>query len=370
MKTKQFSLLGVVSAVAILTGCNSEQAQQQRPEMPPATVTVVTINEKPIKIQSELKGRLSATEEAEVRPQITGIIQSLEVKDGSPVKKGQVLYKVDDAQYKAAYNQALASVNSTKADIESAKSKADRYEKLASENAISIQEADDARSVYQKLVANLAEKEAALEIAKINLEYTKIKAPIDGVLGISSVTPGTLVTANQATVINTVTKMDPIYLDITQPSSDFLNMITLSQDLNTKEIPVELKINEKVFNGVVSSNEFKVDPQTDSIKVRAEFENKNKVLLPGMFGYATVTYAVQDNGIEIPMQSIIRTADGKASVYVVGADNTVAIRPVEILTSHRFNSIVSSGLKEGDKVIFEGIEKTRPGAKVNPVEKQ
>lgn len=370
MKSTHFNMLGIAIAIVALTGCKSEQEPQQKPQMPTPTVTVVSVKQEPIKIQTQLKGRLAAIEEAEVRPQITGIIQSIEAKDGTTVKKGQVLYKVDDAQYKAAYNQAQAAYNSTKADIETARLKAARYKKLAADKAISIQEADDANATYQKLVANLAEREAALEIAKINLEYTNIKAPIDGVLGIASITPGTLVTANQASIINTITKMDPIYLDITQPSNEFLDMITLNKDAGGKAIPVELNINEKIFTGVVSSNELKVDPQTDSIKVRAKFDNKDGFLLPGMFGTATITYAVQENGIQVPMQSIVRDTKGNPNVFVVEADGTAKLKPIEVLQSSGFNNIVKSGLSVGDKIIFEGVEKAKPDAKVNPVEKQ
>lgn len=367
MKTQNLSLLGVAVATLILTGCKQEQVAQ-RPAMPPTQVTVITVKEEQVKIQTELKGRLSAIEEADVRPQVTGIIQSIEVKDGSSVKKGQVLYKVDDAQYKAAFNQAQAAYNSIKADINTAKLKSERYKKLAADKAISTQESDDASSSYQKLVSNLAEKEASLEIARINLHYTEIKAPIDGVLGITTITPGTLVTANQATSINSVTKMNPIYLDVTQPSNEFLNMTSLNKELGAKKIPVELKVNDKIFEGAVSSNELKVDPQTDSIKVRAIFENNENILLPGMFGYATITYATKENGIQIPMQSVIRSTDGKSSVYVVGTDNKIVSTPVEILQSFGKYSTINSGLKAGDKVVFEGIEKTRPGAEVNPVD--
>lgn len=364
MKIFQLSVLSM--AVLALAGCK-EEAPKGGFQPPPKAVSFITVKEEPVKIQSELKGRLAAVKEAEVRPQISGIIQSIKVEDGQPVKKGDVLYKVDSAQYQAAHNQAVAAYESIQADIKTAKLKADRYEKLSKDKAISTQEADDAKANYEKLQATLAERQAAVEIAKINLAYTDIKAPIDGVMGISTITPGALVTANQANSINTITTLNPIYLDIAQPSQEFQEMMLLSKELKSTEIPVELTLNNSAkttLSGVVSSNEIKIDPQTDSIRVRALFKNDDKLLLPGMFAYATITYGVKEKGIKLPAQSIQKTPDGKLIVLVVDETNKIKSVDVDVLQSSGKESIISSGLKDGDKVVFEGTEKVRPGDEV------
>lgn len=360
MKILKLSMIAI--AVTAIVGCNKDVVQKPN-QMPPKLVTTITIKEEPVKIQSELKGRLSAIEEAEVRPQITGIIQEVKVKDGQEVRVGDILYKVDAAQYQAAYNQAQASYNSVKADIETAKLKANRYEELAKIKAVPIQEADDAKSNYNKLLASLEERKAALEAAKINLGYTNIKAPIDGLIGITTITSGALVTANQSASLNTITKLDPIYLDVTQQSKDFLEMMKLSKSLGSKEIPVEIRINQgdEPVIGTISSNELKVDPQTDTIKIRAKFSNKEKTLLPGMFGYATITYAIQENGIKIPLQTVVRNGDGKSTVYVVNAENKIEQISIDVLKNTGFEAIVSNGLKAGDRVVIEGIDKIKAG---------
>lgn len=378
MKKFQLSLLAIPIAIFI-SGCNSktEQAGAQQRQMPPQSVTYQTVKVGPVEIKSSLKGRLVASDEAEVRPQITGIIRQFDAKDGQNVKKGDVLYTIDQSQYLAAVKQSKASLKSIEADIKSAKSKAERYAQLAKDKAIPQQDADDATALYNKLLANLDERKAALEIAELNLEYTKIKSPISGTLGIASITTGALVTANQSNKINTVTQLDPIYVDITQQSSDFLNMKNLSSQFNSTEIPVVMtigggnnSINTPQFKGFLISQEAIVDPQTDSVKIRAKFENPKKELLPGMFANTDVIYAVQPDGIKIPMQSIIIDNDGSTFVYLLNDDKTVKKQTVKILHNTTNEAIISEGLKKDDKVIFQGISKIRDGATVAPIEQK
>lgn len=344
--------------------------------MPLQSVTYYNVVNTPVALSSSLKGRLVASDDAEVRPQITGIIQNFNVKDGQYVKRGDVLYEIDPAPYAAAYKQAQASLKSIEADIKSAKSKSERYSQLAKEKAIPQQDADDALAIYNKLQANLEERKAALELAQLNLSYTKIKAPISGTLGIASITKGALVTANQSDKINTITQLDPIFLDITQQSSDFLSMKNLSRKFNSQEIPVTMKIgnssteSDVKFEGLLISQEAIVDPQTDSVKIRAKFNNLNKELLPGMFAFADVIYAVQPEGIKIPMQSIVFENDGSTHVYILNEDNTVKKQPVKILHSSTNEAILEEGLTEGQKVIFQGVGKIKDGASVKASEQQ
>lgn len=368
MNLLRLNLLVVAVAMA---GCNKEAPQ--RPPAAPTSVSYITIKEEPVKIQSELKGRVSAVTEAEVRPQITGIIQEILVKDGQVVKKGQILYKVDPAQYQASYDQAVAAYQSIKADIDTSRLKSQRYATLAKQKAIAIQEADDAKSSYQKLVSTLAERKSAVDLAKINLEYTNIKAPIDGILGITTITPGALVTANQTESINTITTLNPIYVDIAQPSKEFLDMRILQKELKTTEVPVQLRFQrtgDYVLTGHVSSNEFKVDQTTDSIKVRAVFDNTDRLLLPGMYAYTNVTYGIQPNGIKIPLQTVVRGLKGESSVFVVDGTNKIQKVDIDTLYSTGSETIVKSGLKAGDKVVFEGIDKIKNGDQVSPVEQK
>jgi len=367
-----FKLLSLVIAAAAMTGCNQEAPKQQQ-QRPPAHVTYINIVESPIKIQSELKGRVSAVSEAQIRPQITGIIQSINVQDGQEVKKGQVLYKVDPAQYKAVYDQSLAAYDSVKADIKTAKTKAERYGALAKQKAMAIQEADEAQSSYLKLVASLAEKKAEIATAKINLDYTDIKAPISGILGISTITPGALVTANQTDSINTITTLSPIYVDLTQPSKEFIDMKIVQKKLQSTDVPVELKFNNNAdyfINGHIHSNEYSVNQATDSIKVRAIFENKDKLLLPGMYAYANLTYGIDNKGIKIPLQSIVRDVKGNSSVYVVNSDNKIENKAIVTLSNVGSEAIISEGLKTGDKLVFEGVDKVKIGDSVVPEEKK
>lgn len=364
----KLKLIAIIVATSAIVGCNEKQNQQQQ-QRPPVSVTYNLISPTSVEVSAEFKGRVSAVTEAEVRPQVTGIIQSINVKDGQQVKKGQVLYKIDPSKYQAAYNQASASLESVKADIAAAKLKADRYKLLSSQKAISAQEADDAMSNYKKLVADLAEKKAALDLAKIELEYTNIKAPIDGVLGIATITPGALVTANQTDSINNITTLNPIYVDIAQPSKEFAKMNKMVRELGTKDVVIDVTINGgNTFKGKLNSYEYKVNDTTDSIKLRAIFDNKDKTLLPGMFGTSKVVYGINPNGIKVPLQSVVKDPNGSSFVYLVNNENKIEKSTV-ILSSNTGNeAVIESGVKSGDKVVFEGIDKIRLGDVVSPIE--
>lgn len=367
----KFTLLSLAIAAIAITGCNQSPPPSFQKQT--AQVSFITVQETPQKIESVLKGRVTAVDEAQVRPQITGIIQSVNVKDGQEVKKGQTLYKVDPAQYQAAYDQALAAYDSIKADLSTAKLKYERYSTLAKQKAVSIQDADEAKAVYLKLTASIEEKKAAVQLAKINLDYTEIKAPISGIIGITSLTPGALVTANQTEILNTITTLDPIYVDLAQPSHEFLDMKLLQKQQKTTTVPVELRFDtnsDYLIKGKVESNELLVNESTDSVKLRAVFDNKDKLLLPGMYAYANVIYGVNDKGIVIPSQSVLREVKGGSSVYVVTPENKIEKRTITILSNVKNDVLVSSGLAAGDKVVFEGIEKVKNGDDVIAEEKK
>lgn len=359
----KFKLLSVLSLGIIIAGCNNQtQAPQQRP---PTQVSTITIKQEPVSITSDLTGRVVSSMVSEVRPQVTGIIQKRLFEEGADVKEGQVLYQIDPAQYQAAYNQALASLNSAKADIEAAKLKKQRYDNLVKQKAVAKQDADDARSSYDKIVAVYAEKKAALDIAQINLNYTKILAPISGIVGISSVTPGALVTANQTTSLATIRSLNPIYVDLTRSSTEMLKIKEIKSKLGNTEItPVHLLLEDGTQYdqiGKLKLSEVSVDESTGSVILRAIFKNDNKDLLPGMYVKAKLINGVEEKAILIPQLTTTQDAYGNSTVFVVGTDNKVEKRKITIYSSHKNKWIVSSGLKAGEKIITEGTDKVSVG---------
>lgn len=367
----KLKLISIIIAGAIIAGCNDTQEPNNQMQNKPITaVNAVVIKEQKIELTSELNGRVVSALVSEVRPQVTGIIQERLFEEGTEVKRGQVLYKIDPSQYQAVYNQAQAALNSAKADLESNKLKKQRYANLAKQKAISQQEADDANANYEKLLAVFEEKKAALEIAKINLEYTKILAPISGVIGISSITPGALVTANQAESLAVIRSIDPVYVDVTRSTKELLKMRDLQSKLGKQEsAPVKLYLeNGKEYDeiGQLKLTEISVDESTSSVTLRAVFNNDKRTLLPGMYVKTKIINAVENNGITVPQKSVTYDTYGKPFIYVIDKDNKVEKRSIEIYGALKDSWIVSSGVNAGDTVITEGTEKVRAGEIVNP----
>jgi membrane fusion protein (multidrug efflux system) len=335
-------------------------------------VSYITVTTTPYHMDSKMQARVVASQSAEVRPQVSGIIQQRLFEEGSLVEQGQLLYQIDPATYQSAYNEAKANLNSAKASLNTAKLKDQRYAKLIKLEGISQQDYDDAHAAYLEAKANIDKYKAALETAAINLEYTKVKASISGHIGISSVTQGALVTAEQSSELATIRTLDPIYVDMTKSSTELLK---LRQLINEKEIKqgttaVTLSLEDGStyqHEGQLKMQEVSVDTSTGSVTLRAEFPNPEGLLLPGMFVRAQVNEAVDENAILVPQQGIYHSADGTAYAYVIGDDNRVERRTVQTMSAVDNKWVITSGLSANDKLLVEGSNKIRPGSEVKPV---
>jgi membrane fusion protein (multidrug efflux system) len=357
----------------VLLGCNSSPAAQQPPSRPPPEVGIVTLRPETVTLQTELAGRTVASLASDVRPQISGIIKARRFEEGAPVKAGQVLYEIEPAMYRATFAEATADLASAKATLEAARLKDERFAALARIEGISKQEADDAHAAHELARTGIAQKQAALEVARINLDYTAIKAPITGRIGKSAVTAGALVTANQPQALATIRALDPIYVDLTQSSEARLK---LRAQLGTGAVQagstkVKLKLGDGALydrDGTLQFAEVAVDEATGSVTLRATFPNPDGVLLPGMYVRAVLDQAVATTAILAPQQGISHDPKGNATALVVGAGDKVEPRTLAADRAIGDRWLVTGGLVAGDRLIVEGLNKIGPGMPVHPVE--
>lgn len=360
----------LLSAIA-LAGCGENQADA--PRRPATEVGFITVQPQPLVLQSELAGRTTPYLVSDVRPQVSGIIKSRRFEEGSSVKAGQVLYEIDPAPYEAAAAEAKAGLANAKASVEATRLKAQRYDELLAIEGVSQQEADDARMAYQQALAQVAQMEASLASAQINLDYTKVRAPISGRIGISTVTPGALVTANQETALATIRTLDPIYVDMTQSSTELLKLRRLIGEtgMKTGQAKVRLRLedgSQYPQAGTIKFREVAVDESTGSVTLRAEFPNPDGVLLPGMYVRAQLDQAASTSAILAPQQGVTRDVKGNATALVLTADNKVEQRTLVAERAIGDRWLISNGLAEGDRLIVEGSNKVRVGETVNPVD--
>ena len=339
----------------------------------PTEVGYVVAQAQPVGLTTELAGRTSAYLVSEVRPQVGGVIKARLFQEGSIVQAGQSLYQIDPATYQATYNSALANLAQAQATANAAKLKADRYKGLVETGAVSKQDNDDAQASAAQTAAAVAVQKAALDSARINLNWTKVAAPITGRIGKSSVTPGALVTASQATALATVQDLSKIYVDLTQTSAELLK---LQQQFASGKIgrsgsaQVTLKLEDGSTYPVPGRLEFSdisVDPGTGSVTLRAIFDNPNGTLLPGMYVRAVLSQGVASSGILIPQGAVQRDPKGAAMVTVINAKGATEARPITLGQTQGDKWLVTSGLAAGDKVVTEGLLKLRPGAPIKPV---
>lgn len=338
----------------------------------PSAVGVVIARIEPVNLTTELSGRTSAFLVSEVRPQVSGIVKARLFQEGGYVRAGQPLYQIDPAAYQAAYNSAAAGLAQAQAAHTAARLKADRFKTLVETGAVSRQDNDDAQAAGQQAAANVAAQKAAVDAARINLGYTRVLAPISGRIGKSTVTPGALVTASQAAALATVQDTSRVYVDLTQSSAELLK---LQRDLATGSVgrsgsaQVTLKLEDGSTYPTPGKLEFSdvtVDPATGSVGLRATFANPNGVLLPGMYVRAALSSGTANNAMLIPQPAVSRDPKGNATVMVVGAKNLAEPRPITVRQMVGDKWLVTSGLKPGDQVIVEGLQKVRPGAPVKP----
>jgi membrane fusion protein (multidrug efflux system) len=310
---------------------------------------------------------------AEIRPQVSGIILSRLFEEGSYVKAGQQLYQIDPATYQAAYESAQADLLKAEANLKAVAPQAERYSELVKIGGVSKQDYDNVAASLAQAKASIASSKAAVKTAKINLDYTKVFAPISGRIGKSSVTEGALVTASQATALATIQNLDKIYVDVSQPSADVMKMRKqIKEGKNPEAAKVDIILDgETDSNGVKGTVQFSdvtVDETTGMVELRILVPNSEELLLPGLFVKARIVQDVLDNAMTIPQQAVSRNPDGTVMVWVVGEGDIVNPRVIEVSKAINDKWLVSKGLSAGDRVVVAGLQKIRENAKVAPVE--
>lgn len=364
-----------VAGLALLAGCQ-KQDEQAAPAFPPSQVAVVTTKTEELPITNELPGRIAATRIAEVRPRVTGIIVDRVFQQGSMVKEGEVLYKIDPAPFQVQVDSAEATLARAKAVQLQARQAADRQTQLRKSGAAALQQYDDAIAQLAQADADVAVAEAGLATAKLNLQYASVTAPISGRIGRALITEGALVSANGTENLATIQQLDPVYADFTQPAGDLLS-IRREIAAGRLDAPPEDKakvelifddgsVHEKLGKLLFSSTT--VDSTTGQVTLRAEFPNPNRDLLPGLYVRVRIEQAIRKNALSIPQRAVLRDATGAVTVYVVGAENKAEARQLKLGPALSGEWIVEDGLKAGDKVIVEGSQKLQPGAVVAPEE--
>ncbi|WJY14024.1 efflux RND transporter periplasmic adaptor subunit [Pectobacteriaceae bacterium CE90] len=364
----------MLSGGLVLTGCDNKGNQQGAHQSLPE-VGIVTVAAQPLNITTELPGRTSAYRIAEVRPQVTGIILKRNFVEGSDVKAGSSLYQIDPATYQAQYNNAKALLSQAQANAAIAHLTVKRYKPLLGTNYISKQDYDQAVATARQDDASVEAAKASLDSAQINLAYTRVTAPISGRIGKSTVTEGALVSNGQSTALTTIQQLDPIYVDVTQSSNDFLRLKremedgTLEQSNGKANVRLLLENGtEYAQKGTLEFSDVTVDETTGSITLRAVFPNPQHNLLPGMFVRARLDSGINNNAILVPQQGVSRTPRGDATIMVVDKDNKVEVRSIVATQAIGDNWLVTSGVKSGDRVIVSGLQKIRPGIQVKAQE--
>lgn len=370
-----FAFIYALTAVVLLSSCSSDdQAGEQQAAPPPAQVTVVTLDEKSISLTTELPGRAVAVRKAEVRPQISGIIQKRLFEEGAEVKAGEQLYQIDPARYDAALQTAKANLARAQANQASIDAQFKRYQNLIKEKAISQQQFDETQATYHQAKADVEVAQAALKAAEIDLAYTRVRAPISGRIGISNITEGALVSAQQANILATIYQLDPIYIDVAQPSRSLLNIRrqAMAGNISAKpgtEVQLTLEDGSQYEHvGELQFSEMNVNESTGTVVVRAVVPNPDHLLLPGMFVRANIAEATKPNAVLVPQRGVTRNRQGDATALVVTEANTVEVRTIVASRAVGNQWLVQSGLEAGDRVIVEGLQKVQPGASVNPIE--
>ena len=366
-------LLTVALTAGSVAGCNRQQGGSAQ-GMPPASVTVVTLHEQPVTLIRELPGRTSAFRVAEVRPQVSGIVQRQLFKEGATVKAGEALYQLDDATYRADYAVAKANVARAEATLVAARLRAERTAELVKTGVVSKPDNDNAVAALGQADADLAASRASLDAAGVQLAHARITSPITGRIGKSAVTEGALVKAEQDAPLATVQQLDPMYVDVTQSSAEFVQLrreLAAGTLQEHDSLPVAILLEDGSrysHDGTLEFSDVSVDPGTGSYLLRIKAPNPDRLLLPGMYVRALVGNGVRPRGILVPQQGIARDPRGSATALVVGKDNKVELREVKTNRTIGDKWLVDSGLAAGDRVIVEGLQKVQPGAPVVPTE--
>lgn len=364
-------ILPCAIAVAILSlaGCGKSE-DQQHGALP---VDVTLVKKADVAVISRLTGRASATRKAEVRPQVTGILQKRLFVEGSIVKQGDQLYQIDPSVYEANVKSAEAALASAKATLHSSRLKAERYRSLLEKKAVSKQDYDDAQAAYLTANANVKSAEASLATANINLAYTKVYAPITGTISRSDITEGALVSSGQATAMTTIQQLDPIYVDLGQTAEENILLrknLTEGKMLNDGKATVDIYFSDGTkyaHPGTIEFAEMSVDESTGMVNLRALVPNPEHILLPGIFLRGEINQGVMPNALTVAANGVQREANGITYVYAVNEQSQVQRINVKLGAQTDNAYVVLEGLKEGDKVIISNTQKIRPGVTVTPI---
>ncbi len=337
----------------------------------PAQVGFVVVQPTSVAETAQLSGRTTAYQMSEVRPQVTGLIRRRLFREGALVRAGQPLFQIDPSIYRAAANQAAANLNAAQATAEAARIRAGRLQPLADMEAVSKQDYTDALAGSRQAAASVAQTRAALDTARINLRFTTVPAPITGRIGRSLFTEGALVSSNQADPLAVIQRLDPMYVDIQQSSTELLSLRRALESGGSApgSASVRLKLEDGSdygFAGTVEFAEAMVDPATGTVTLRARFPNPQGLLLPGMFVRASFTQSVDTTAFLVPQQAVTRDPRGDATVFVVGPGNKAVQRNVKAVRTQGAFWVVTDGLKAGDKVITQGLANVKPNAAVRP----
>ncbi|WP_243854413.1 efflux RND transporter periplasmic adaptor subunit [Comamonas sp. JUb58] len=366
----------VVAAIGLLAACSDKAAPTAAAAPQAPEVGIITVQSASQQLTAELPGRTNAFMIAEIRPQANGIVEKRLFTEGASVKAGQALYQLDDRPARAAVNSAEAALAKAKATAQTARSNAARNSELVKIDAISRQVFDDSQALVAQTASDVAVAQAALDNARINLQYTRISSPISGKVSTSAVTPGALVTANQATALTTVVQLDPMYVDFTQSSTE---MLQLQRDLKAgrfqrlegDQIPVRIRLDDGTeysheaklkFSGVI------VSATTGTVTLRAQVPNPDGVLMPNMYVQALLPTAVAPDALLVPQQSVVRDLTGKPTVFVITAEDKVQKRALQLDRAVGSQWLVGSGLKSGERVVVDGFQRFKDGDKVRVAE--
>jgi membrane fusion protein, multidrug efflux system len=365
----------VAAAAALISACGTEGSGDAGGGAA-ASVTVVTLKAEPVTLTRELSGRTSAFLVAEVRPQVSGIVEQRLFTEGGYVKAGQPLYQLDDAIYRAQYHSAQASLHKAQAALEAAALTARRFRELVRTHAVSMQDNETATAAEHQAQADVAATQAAVDASRVSLAYARIVAPISGRIGKSTVTQGALVTAGQGMALATIQQLDPIYVEVNQSSSDWLSLKQWIDAGRVRSEGAGASARIVLGNGSAYPHEGKlqftdvtVDPATGNLLLRIIVPNPNMVLLPGMYVRAVLNEGVLAAGVLVPQQGVTRDPKGNASAMVVGKDGKVELRAVRVARTIGDQWLVEDGLGGGERVIVEGVQKVTPGMTVQTVEK-
>lgn len=354
-------------AVAVLAP-GMAQAQQNRP---PTPVTVITLAPQDVTLTSLLPGRVAALAEAEVRPQVDGIVTERLFQEGADVTAGDPLYQIDRASYEAAVQQAQASVAQARAQLRAAEREARRLTELQSRDVVSVQALDSATAARDSAEAAVEMAQAQLNSAQIELSRTTIRAPLSGRIGLSQTSQGALVTASQAQPLAVIRDIDPVHVDVTQSAADLLRWRRgeTVRALQGGDETVRLILADgSAFSetGQLKAAEPKVDAQTGVVTLRMEFANPDLLLLPGMYVQVEMPVQVVEDAFLVPQEAVVRDRRGRPTVWIVDGDNLVTERAIVIIQDRGSDWVVKEGLEPGDRIIVAGFQKTAPGATVSP----